>query len=86
MYKACYPPKRYVFYPLYRYLRLRRRWDICISYMAVWVVSGLLHGIIIAGFGHPVAGAAWALVFFLLGGVGTMLVYLKKRTRDRTTQ
>jgi len=82
-YRTVYPPKRYLFYPLYRLLRHRWRFGMCVSYMTIHVVSALLHGLVIAAFGHPVGGAVWAAVFLVLGGIGTAMVYFRKERRRR---
>lgn len=72
-----YPPSRYIFYPIYRYLRKARRLPAAIAYFAVWAFSGLLHGAVLLGFGHPTAALVFTLIFFGLGAVGTAAIVFK---------
>ena len=75
-----YPPKVYVFYPLYKWFR--RRWGLpmAVSNLSVWVVSGVLHGAVLGSCGSPVAGMFFAVIFFALGVVSTIVVLRCKRT------
>ncbi|HIG30375.1 MAG TPA: hypothetical protein EYQ50_22280 [Verrucomicrobiales bacterium] len=66
MYRKRYPPDRYVFYPLYRYLRRGIRMPVVLAYLMVWSISAVLHAALMLMFGHPVAALVFALLF--LGG------------------
>lgn len=73
-----YPPRRWLFFPLYRFLRRRIRLGMAVSNMLVWTVSALLHAGVLAAFGAVVAGAAVGVVLFVLGAVSTVVVALVK--------
>jgi hypothetical protein len=84
MYRKWYPPARYAFYPLYR--RLRHRWRIpcAAAYLAVWMVSGVLHGAVLLVFGNPVPAMVFTLIFIGLGLAGVGAICMKQRKRRRT--
>ncbi len=75
-----YPPRLFVFLPLYRLLRRRLRFPMAISNFLVWSVSAVLHSGALLLLGHPVAAAVFFLVFFVLGVVSTAVVRASKRT------
>lgn len=83
MYRKWYPPARFVFYPLYR--RLRRGWRLpCVAaYLAVWVISGVLHGAVLLAFGNPIPAMVFTLIFIGLGLAGSGASCMKHRQRRR---
>lgn len=83
MYRKWYPPARFVFYPLYRFLRRGLRLPPAAVYLAVWIVSGVLHGAVLLGLGHPVAAGGFVLLFTGLGLAGVAAIGGKNRQRRR---
>jgi len=83
MYRKWYPPSRYVCYPLYRLLRRRLGLRSTVAYLAVWIVSGALHGGLLLFFGHPLVAGAFILGFTGLGLVGAGVICMKDRRRPR---
>jgi len=81
MYRKWYPPVRYVFYPLYRRLRRRLRLPCAVAYLAVWLVSGIMHGALVLCAGNPVPALLFALVFAALGLAGVGAITVKHRQR-----
>ena len=75
-----YPPRRFVFYPLYRFLRRRLRLPMAISNLLVWVASAILHGGLLIACGNVPAGIFFAAVFLLLGVTSTGVVLAVKPT------
>ena len=81
-----YPPRRWVFFPLYRLLRRKAKWSMGVCNIAIWGVSALLHATVVAVFGHFIAAAALGAVFLTLGAISTVIIVLVKRpytTRSR---
>lgn len=76
-----YPPRRWLFFPLYRFLRRKIRLGMAVSNMLVWTVSALLHAAVLAAFGGVVAGAVIGIVLFVLGVICTLVVALVKSPR-----
>ena len=79
MYRKRYPQTRYVFYPLYRYLRRGRGLPCVSAYFLVWAISAVLHGAVMLMFGSPIA--ALVITLLLLGGglAGAGAIIMKKR-------
>ena len=87
MYRKWYPPSRYVCYPLYRLLRRRLRVPSAMAYLTVWIVSGGLHGALLAVFGHPAVATAFILGFAGLGLVGAGAICIRsRRNRQRAAR
>jgi uncharacterized membrane protein YbhN (UPF0104 family) len=82
MFRKYYPPVRYVFYPLYWWMR-RRKLPIAAAYLSVWIVSGLLHGALLLAFGHPVGAGGFFILFTGLGLAGVAAIEGKHRSRGR---
>lgn len=69
-----YPPRLFVFYPLYRFLRRRLRLTMALANLLVWAVSAILHGGFLIVCGSPSAGVAFAAIFLFLGVVSSGVV------------
>jgi hypothetical protein len=54
------------------------------AYLAVWVISGVLHGAVVLVLGNPVPAMVFTLIFITLGltGVGAISMKLRKRRRE----
>ena len=74
-----YPPRRWVFWPLYRHFRRTRRWSMPLSNLAVWAVSAALHVLVCLPSGSVVACLVIGSVFLFLGFVSTLVVLLAKK-------
>jgi hypothetical protein len=81
MYRKWYPPVRYVFYPLYRFMRRGLRLPSAVAYLIVWIVSGALHGALLLVFGQPVATGAFILLFTGFGLAGVGATWMKNREK-----
>ena len=73
-----YPPRVFVFYPLYRMFRRRMGLPMVLSSLAVWLVSAILHGGVLAAVGSPVAGAVSFSIFVLLGILASIVIICVK--------
>ena len=51
------------------------------AYLAVWGVSGVLHGAVLLAFGHPVPALVFMLIFFGLGLTGVGAICMKQQKR-----
>ena len=67
MYQKTYPPARYLFYPLYRWLRRRLHLPSTVAYFSVFLVSAILHAILMLAFGHSVAAVSSRRPVFIRG-------------------
>lgn len=75
-----YPPRLFVFYPLYRFLRRRLRLPMALANLTVWVVSAILHGGLLVVCGSLPAGIVFGAVFLFLGVLSTGVVLAVKPT------
>ena len=75
-----YPPRLYVFLPLYRFFRRRLGIPMVIANLLVWLVSALLHGGVLLGTGNPIAALEFAMIFVGLGLLSSLVVLCSKRT------
>jgi len=77
---AYYPPQRYIFYPLYRYLRRHLRLPMAVSYLAVYLASAIIHFGLLYFFGRPVQQCIGVgLLFVGLGLMGTGMIVIQHR-------
>ncbi|MBN1124799.1 MAG: hypothetical protein JXA82_07320 [Sedimentisphaerales bacterium] len=76
-----YPPRIFIFYPLYKVLRRRIGFSMPVSNFLVWTISALLHGIPMALLGSPIAGIVCGVILFFLGLLSTIVILFKKPTR-----
>lgn len=78
-----YPPRVFVFYPLYKVLRRRLRIPMALSVLAVWLISAVLHGIPTAVICGPPVGLAFFGIFASLGLLSAAVVLTTKGGRAR---
>jgi 4-hydroxybenzoate polyprenyltransferase len=78
-----YPPRQFVFYPLYRFFRRRLRIPMPVSNLAVWLTSATLHGLA-AGLISPPAGLVFFVVFAFLGCLSTLVILIAKPRARRS--
>lgn len=81
MYKKSYLPARYVFYPLYRYFRRRARLPSTLAFFLVFLVSAILHALMMLAFGIPHGAIGFFILYLFLGIVGVVGIRAKKRKR-----
>lgn len=62
-------------------MRRRLRAPVSASYLAVWIISGGLHGALFLVFGRPVGAAVFFLIFVALGLVGVGAIAFKNGRR-----
>lgn len=74
-----YPPRRWLFFPLYRFLRRKTRWSMSLCSLMVWCISALLHAGAMAAFGSVVAAVVWGAVFLILGVISSAVILVVKR-------
>ena len=75
-----YPPRVYVFFPLYRVFRRRWKIPMAVSNLLVWTASAVLHGGVLSMVGSPHAGLVFASVFTGLGILATAIILVTKPT------
>lgn len=78
-----YPPRVYVFFPLYRIFRRRWKIPMAASNLLVWVTSAVLHGGVLLVVGSPHAGLLFASVFVGLGTLATAIILVTEPTASR---
>jgi len=76
-----YPPRRFLFYPLYKYLRRSLHLSMSVSNFATWTVSAVLHAAILLPSGSYVPSAVFGAVFLTLGLISSILVFFLKQRR-----
>ena len=74
-----YPPKLFVFLPLYKLFRRRCKLPMPISNFFVWLISAVLHGGLFLLTGSIGTAVAFFAVFLFLGCLSTLAVVLGKR-------
>lgn len=75
-----YPPRVFVFSPLFRFFRRRVGFSMAVSNLFVWFVSALLHSIPFWLTGNYQVGLFFLVLFLTLGGISTIVVLTTKRT------
>ncbi|MBZ0254649.1 hypothetical protein K8I31_01215 [bacterium] len=73
-----YPPRRYVFFPLYRFFRKRCRLWMWLSNLLVWWISAALHALIFIPFGDLAAAAIFGSIFIFLGLLSSVIILFSK--------
>jgi len=80
-----YPPRQFVFYPLYKFFRRRLGIPMPVSNLAVWLTGATLHGLA-AGLVSPPAGLVFFGIFAFLGCLSTLVILIAKPHACRTAQ
>lgn len=76
-----YPPRLFIFYPLYKRLRHRMKLPFLLSIFGVWFISAVLHSGLLLLFGLPVAAVFFFFIFCGLGLMCTVAAWIKKLYR-----
>ena len=81
-----YPPRVFVFFPLYRCLRCRIGFPMALSNLCVWLASAVLHGGIFAVAGNLPPALFFFCLFVVLSILSTVAVIFGKRTSRQVLQ
>ena len=74
-----YPPRIWVFYPLYKFYRRRLGLPMPLSNLLVWITSAIFHGLVVGLSGDVIVIFVVTGIFVFLGVLSTIVILFVKR-------